>query len=242
MPRKNPTLLPGKELYQIHFDALICAESEPGLLRKELMALFDLASQKGWIKPEDHERLISLAADQKEVQELWVKLDAASWHSQFSRHNPEEGAALAGWQVLYNLDKAHQIWRGYRRPYPSLSQAKSAAGLQNGLRTALRLAAIFEKNLPKEEQDAPRHLLALVLSLKRDARELEALNREALGQAAFLKTPTPKTLVVSHGMQTQGKWMRASLETVTLLIGRIEPTLPPAERQEISDWKGKLQP
>ena len=203
MQKERPTLLPGKELYGVHFNVLSCARSGEETLKREIKPLLTLAGKKGWIQKEEVEGLLEKVAGRKECGELWRE-GAALWAGKINRHNPEEGPALAGWHVLHNLEKARGMWRGYRRPYPTLFAEKERKRLLGKLRVGMLLAKAFEEHLPAEEKDEERHLLGIIVCLRQDPEEMEEMNVQTLNGDALAKSETPRFLLVSHGMKKGG--------------------------------------
>ena len=233
MRRKHPAFLPGKELGEIHFEPFAAAEASPETLWVETAPLWEMAGEKGWI---DDTSRIKEELSRKQVKTAWGI--ASTWGPRLNWTRAEESGAVAGWITLRNLDRDRQIWRSCRRPCGGLRR-----GNTEDFRRALRLACAFEKELPENEQEGERHLLALtLLLLGRKEQELEALGREALGSSSIGATGPDKLLVISHGIQTSGgtKWARADLETIRRLSARLEKGLSDAQQSGITEWRRKL--
>jgi hypothetical protein len=233
--RKYPALLPGKELGAAHFEPFTAAELSETQLAEALAPLWKLATERRWAE----KGLIDAAQEKcakKQTKEAWDI--AQGWGVKINWTQPQESHAAAGWILLRNLDRARQIWKGFRRPYYGLRQATVKE-----FQRALQLACAFEKNLPEADREGERHLLALTILLL-ERKDLDALGRETLG-ATSMRTAaqgTDKLLVVTHGLLTAegNKWVRADLETIRALAARLEKSLSKSQQRGITAWRQRL--
>lgn len=217
MKRKKPILLPGKELWSIHYEALAAGRMPKELKHRELNPLFTLATQRNWVTKEEAGKMLDQCINGN-VDNVWHK--AQLWISALNPKEEEDGQPIAGWLTLYNLKKYANFIRSLRPPYEGL-KIDELGILQDKLIKAIEVEQIEKKS----NEACKRHFLGIIIcKLCKDNPEWkiredgtmseswtqllkEMFGKEYYNQEINTKSKKPWVLTPSHGFIKQGKWL-----------------------------------
>lgn len=251
---KNPILLPGKELWSIHFDPLACGRMPLSLRKSELKALFDQATKRGWIGEKEASNLLDECC--------LLKLDNAWSISKywFSRLNPKEekdSQALGAWMVLYNLYKYKAIVKSIRPPYQGL-RSNEPWYLKSLLKRAIEIELVERSN----SKEAHRHFLGILLCdlcSRNEAWKINPSNpheqigleyttliKELYGKEFYSQNSNPKNqqlwlLTPSHGFMKENKWIQPSIENIAEKIKELYKSFNFNKDKELEKIKNSLE-
>jgi hypothetical protein len=227
MRRKNPILLPGKELWNIHFEPLACGRIPTELRKKELSALFSVAKSRGWATPEDCQKWLNNISNLN-CQNVWE--NCQPWVSRLNPKEERDGQAIASWMTLYNIVKYCNLVKSLRPPYRGLRH-KEISKLEDSLLKAIEIELIGKEF----KHESKRHFLGLLIcelcSNKEDWKVQEgkiseswlALVKSLYGKEYYtfrdsIEGSTPWLLTPSHGFLYQGKWLLPNINKVEFKI------------------------
>jgi hypothetical protein len=238
--RHRPHLLPGKELYAIHFDPLACVNSDIALLKRELLPLLTFAEQARWTPAGHSSFYLNQIFLEKNTRPLWEDQRAALWQQKIDPHNPNETHALAGWHVLKNYHTALQIWKQYQPPYRAIENIFDLTVLIHRLQTAIKLAIPFENTTPVANRHGIRHLAALTLSIQNNFDQIHSLNRTILKEHSFGITTFHPVLHSTHQTNPQQSATPADTPTLLYIVNQLARTLPAHQSSAILWFKNEL--
>lgn len=225
---KNPILLPGKELWSIHFDPLACGRMPSSLRKSELQPLFDQANKRGWIDQKSAYNLLEECCVNK-LDSSWAL--AKSWLARLNPKEERDSQALGAWMTLYNLYKYKNIVKALKPPYQGL-RTNEPWYLKSTLKRAIEVELIENPN----SREAYRHFLGILLcdlcSQNQDwklntAEPLEAIGleyitlikelygKEFYSQNSNTQVQTLWILTPSHGFMKEQRWIQPSIENIT---------------------------
>lgn len=236
MRRKNPILLPGKELWAIHFEPLKTGQMSESLKRDELKSLFSLATLRGWLEEKEAEELLSKCS-KGDTQYGWSK--CKMFITALNPKEEQEGQAIASWLILYNIVKYNNLLRSLRPPYTNL-RIKEIGKLRDNLLKAIKLELLEKKYI----QECRRHFLGILLcdlcSAHPDWKPKEngdmshswnTLKKELHGKEHYNQTvkndPTNLWILTpSHGFQGPNKWILPSISSIDSKIKELYNSSP----------------
>jgi len=213
MRRKNPTVLPGKELSGIHLSVQQANLCPLNILQEEILPLINLAEKKFWIQKGAGESLLKEVCDKNPIAAWRLAKD---WHRKINITLPEESSALAGWMLLKNLAACQKIRQSQKKPYSQL-----IGSIPESLKR-LNFALYYNsQGTASERQTSRRDLLAILLLKHSTPSQTEALCLKTFGSTNFTQTTSPPWLKLSHGFYTKSnEWVRIPTQQVdTLLSG-----------------------
>jgi hypothetical protein len=241
MKRKNPTLLPGKELWAIHFDPLTAGRTTPAARIKEIRPLLSLAERKAWVSAEIASEL-SKELSTGETKKLWEV--AWSWENRIDGKDEQQSHAYAGWLFLWNLKKYSRLLEGLRPPYKALHG--TTMEISKKLEQALIVEELEKSNTYR--QTIGRHFLGMVIcekvlsskgkwgpeSQSTSPDSWISLKRELLGKDYYQETKRLNNqrnwvLTPSHGYANPEKpdtWVTPSINSTLIVATELINSFP----------------
>lgn len=236
MTRKNPILLPGKELWAIHYDVMATARMPKTLREKELKPLFKLASKRGWLTQEESTQLLEQCV-QGTLNTAWDKCQM--YLTGLNPKEEEDGQAIASWLTLYNLIKYQNLVKSVRPPYSNL-KTEGIGIIKDNLIRSIEIELIENKHL----RECKRHFLGILLCelctyhsdwiLKEDKTmgyswnrlTKEMTGREYYTQNLNVEPKNPWILTPSHGLLVNEKWLLPPINIVEEKIKELYNIIP----------------
>jgi len=250
MTRKRPILLPGKELYSIHYDALATGRLSEDLKRRELTPLFKVAKARLWVSETEGNELLKAILDGK-PEAAWRVCQP--WIAALNAKEEQDGQAIASWLALYNIIKYNNLLRSLRPPYHLLRGNHIGITKQNLVR-AIEVETLEKKN----KGECSRHFMGLVIctlcsSLPEWAKKEDgtmgyawlSLRKELYGKEYYTEeankdSQDPWILSPSHGYFKSGRWFLPAVENLEAKIKELYKIFPLNKYYELEQLRTKL--
>jgi hypothetical protein len=209
MRKRNPIVLPGKELSSYHLSVKSSNLCPIETLKTSILALLELANKRAWI-PKGKKETYFNEVIQKNPEGLWAI--AKHWHKKINTNVPEESAALAGWMLLKRQASCQKIRKHHKPPYVHLLNPK-----QETLKKLNLYLYYNSQGTPQEKTTARKDLLAILLLKHMPEETQRELCVKSFGKKTF-DTPTiPDWLKLSHGFYHNQTWQELPNETMNTL-------------------------